>query len=668
MTTADDRRKNAYELATTLSQSMLDETFLGGENQIEAIGILTKSLFATFTVTSASPAVFTSVNHGLSNADPIVLTTTGSLYTGLTAGGTVYVINAATNTFRVSATVGGSAINTSGSQSGVHTWTRTWTLRFADRPKYVGNNYYEGRASFPQVKRTIGELQSPKLQFSQFEVVLANMDGFYNAYLPSGASYFPFIGARLQIQIGLRDVSGSFITVFDGYVPEDGGCTTQRETITIRANDRFNSLNVKVNLPSINSTDFPSAPTDVLGKVIPFVLGDWSVGYSITAAASVLSVDDGFGAQVDVVVDSPDSFYGGIIGYYVGGGAFVFSIGSYTPDNATAVHIKRGDALIQCNYTAAPANTAGYWSMGVSSLVKSGGGTAPYTYQSGDIAVIKIKVPYTGTSYSNIIQLAEEILVTLGGLSTGDLDSTSWTALKAKSTPAAVDFTTLKGRLWVGDNNKNILEIVLGLLEQVRVEMFVNRSGLIALKALHPDEFTAQASLDRIEQVEINEESVQIKVDELTFFNQALINYAFTPVTNKTMLTTRQKLNQNSIDKSGKTVIKGIDCPWLYIESDVLYQLVEFLRIYSTGLNFIDLEVCWVHLLRELGSFLGLSYSIGSIDYTNAPMQIRDFGINLANGSVVLKLLSLANFAYTGYSPSNSSRFLSSSSASIVDA
>jgi len=54
-----------------------------------------------------------------------VFTTTGALPTGITAGTTYYVIAAGltANAFEVSATRGGSAVNTSGSQSGTHTAT-----------------------------------------------------------------------------------------------------------------------------------------------------------------------------------------------------------------------------------------------------------------------------------------------------------------------------------------------------------------------------------------------------------------------------------------------------------------------------------------------------------------------------------------------------------------
>lgn len=73
------------------------------------------------TVTIAAPGVFTWTGHTLQNGDAIKFSTTGALPTGITAGTTYYVVAVATNTFSVAATAGGSAITTTGSQSGVHT-------------------------------------------------------------------------------------------------------------------------------------------------------------------------------------------------------------------------------------------------------------------------------------------------------------------------------------------------------------------------------------------------------------------------------------------------------------------------------------------------------------------------------------------------------------------
>lgn len=83
---------------------------------------------STVTITIASPGVVTWTGHTFANGEPIVFSTTGALPTGLTAGTTYWIINQAANTFQVSATPGGAAINTSGSQSGTHTGTNNSRL------------------------------------------------------------------------------------------------------------------------------------------------------------------------------------------------------------------------------------------------------------------------------------------------------------------------------------------------------------------------------------------------------------------------------------------------------------------------------------------------------------------------------------------------------------
>lgn len=79
----------------------------------------------TFTVTIASPAVFAKTAHGYVEGDGVIPITTGALPTGLTAGTTYYVIatGLTADAFQVSTSIGGAAVNTSGTQSGVHSIT-----------------------------------------------------------------------------------------------------------------------------------------------------------------------------------------------------------------------------------------------------------------------------------------------------------------------------------------------------------------------------------------------------------------------------------------------------------------------------------------------------------------------------------------------------------------
>jgi len=79
----------------------------------------------TCTITIASPAVVSITAHGFGIDQQVKFSTTGTLPTGITAGTTYFVISTGytANSFSISTTHGGSAVNTSGSQSGTHTVT-----------------------------------------------------------------------------------------------------------------------------------------------------------------------------------------------------------------------------------------------------------------------------------------------------------------------------------------------------------------------------------------------------------------------------------------------------------------------------------------------------------------------------------------------------------------
>src|SRR3990167_4363359 len=77
--------------------------------------------FNTFTITIASPGVVSLTAHGFTAGDTVMLETDGALPTGLSIDTLYYVVETvAANTFSLAATKGGTAINTSGSQSGIH--------------------------------------------------------------------------------------------------------------------------------------------------------------------------------------------------------------------------------------------------------------------------------------------------------------------------------------------------------------------------------------------------------------------------------------------------------------------------------------------------------------------------------------------------------------------
>lgn len=78
-----------------------------------------------FTVTIATPGVFTSSAHGFLGGEKIRLSTTGALPTGLGTTTDYFVLYLDANTFKLSLTDGGTAINTTGTQSGTHHYLQT---------------------------------------------------------------------------------------------------------------------------------------------------------------------------------------------------------------------------------------------------------------------------------------------------------------------------------------------------------------------------------------------------------------------------------------------------------------------------------------------------------------------------------------------------------------
>jgi hypothetical protein len=94
---------------------------------------LSLSAPATVTITIASPAVITWLGENININTPIVFSTSDSLPTGIVAGATYFVrTTAGPNSFTVSATLGGTPINTTGTQDGVQSAAvRQWNQQVA---------------------------------------------------------------------------------------------------------------------------------------------------------------------------------------------------------------------------------------------------------------------------------------------------------------------------------------------------------------------------------------------------------------------------------------------------------------------------------------------------------------------------------------------------------
>jgi microcystin-dependent protein len=78
----------------------------------------------TFTVTVASPGLFTKTAHGFTGGERLRLSTTGALPTGLSTSTDYFVEYVSANTFYLQ-NAAGTRINTTGTQSGTHSYVRS---------------------------------------------------------------------------------------------------------------------------------------------------------------------------------------------------------------------------------------------------------------------------------------------------------------------------------------------------------------------------------------------------------------------------------------------------------------------------------------------------------------------------------------------------------------
>jgi len=221
----------------------------------------TKTL-GTATMTIASPCVVTLNSHGLTANDTIRFTTTGTLPTGLVVNTTYYVISTGltVNTFQLSLTAGGTAINTSGSQSGTHTLYRTTPYAINDQdtrlPTQAENdamagtsgNAVSGTNKFVDNDDTLG---TGKVLRASSVVATAFGTGVDGALTYDGAATILGMAPAASVYTLTRDIYGSTIVINGGVTIETAGYRIFASTSLTNAGTIKRTPNVGGNAASL---------------------------------------------------------------------------------------------------------------------------------------------------------------------------------------------------------------------------------------------------------------------------------------------------------------------------------------------------------------------------------------------------------------------------------
>lgn len=192
-----------YCISSALSyDSSVDRTTFTLNRNYEGSTIASRT---PVTMTIASPAVITWTAHGLVAGDPVKFTTTGALPTGVVSGTTYYVSSSGltTDTFKLSDTAahgiaGTNHVNSSGSQSGVHTGKTVPDTGDFDIVPAQGLSANAAYALSQLLNRAQSNLKNVVTDYGADNAGVTDCAGIFNTLGAQGGVYFVPAGRYLM--------------------------------------------------------------------------------------------------------------------------------------------------------------------------------------------------------------------------------------------------------------------------------------------------------------------------------------------------------------------------------------------------------------------------------------------------------------------------------------
>lgn len=519
--------------------------------------------------------------------------------------------------------------------------TPTGDAHVSDRAKYAGTTFFEPRVQFPEVKRTIGEWLSNELEFSSLALTINNTDKKFSNILPGGANYNGFIGRRVVVKIGLGEVISTYKPIFSGVVTDVAGFSRSTAAFTVTARNDFERVNVAIPQQFFQSTDFPDIESEFIGLGAPVIYGDWTTDLRPDAPEVPAFPVNGNDPLVNESLGNPSA-----------GNTALKCVISSTPIKSldvNSVTLHRGEkyyVFASSDIAIVPLTDNTAFEITQKNLIVDG---SPWIYNRGDEIFVKCVGVDLGAYDTNIVWQTRDMMIRFGGLLSGDFHA-SWVSYRDKASPAESAVSTIKSRVWIQESTE-MFKYVSSMLEQVRIEPFVNRDNLFELTSLHFDDIQTKfaAANYTVKNWDVVRGSFQPRIDERNNWNRARADYAFSPSIAKNRLGTPVFRNQTAITQAGKPISKLVVFPNLYIESDVLNQLKEMLKLASSYSEMVDVSLVSRALLLELGQMIKMDVKIGSVEFSEIPMMIRSIQYSPTGLELPMKLWSFQMVNFPGY-------------------
>lgn len=621
--------RKPYETATVLDQPFLDDCHDNLVNQLELIVDVSAPIRRPYTNPSGNLVEVSWPAHGFSPGDLVEIYTSD-----FGPGFTFYNVTYATvDVFRFDATA--PVAPSSGSL------TFVGKLRLSDRNKYVGSTFYEARLNFPIISRTIGDFLSPTLEFSQLQLEINNADGRFNDVLPAGDDFSGWIGKEVSVKLGLRDVASTYSEIFSGHVTDQGGFQRTVRSFTLIARNDFERINVEFPKSVFKVTSYPNIENEVQNTVVPIIYGDWTVNVQPDAASIPAFVVNGadptvngstdFSTLIDLVISDNDN-------------TFFDTAKVYILRNQTYWPVNAADVVGVVNNRAFQLRQSGTTPVGTTLIDGN-----PYEFKSCDKIYVQVKGKDLGAYDDNLVWQARDILMTYAGVGASDFDA-SWTTYRDKAAPAESAVATFKSRIWLQEPQQ-ALTYALSLLEQVRLEAFVDRNLKFKISSLHLDEFEASPAYP-VKNWDVEAGSFAPKLDDRNNFNRVRGSFNFLPNQNQNFQETPIFKNAAAVSHAGKEISKRVVFPNLYESAVVENQVKEILRIASSYIEVIECALTWRSMLLDIGDFVKVNVSIQGTQFVDVPAMIREIGYDPAGIKIPVKLWSFQLMPFPGHSPS----------------
>jgi hypothetical protein len=508
-------------------------------------------------------------------------------------------------------------------------------INISDRAKYVDGVFYYPRTKFPTVTRTIGDWLAGTIEFSALELPINNSDGVYSHLLPGGLNYDGFIGKTVVVKAGIGEDPATYSIIFSGEITDVAGVGRDTSSFTVTARSDFERVNVQIPDQTLTEANFPDIEGDFLGLGAPIIYGDWTK--ELRSEAPEVPAFPVNGLDANVLAGTTDL-------------RLVISSTPISVFDDTSVTLFRGDvyytfAASDISIVGATNNTI--FDIEQQNLLIDG---SPWIYEPGDQFFLKVEGVALGIGYlGNLVEISRDILERFGGLTAGDFDA-SWSTIANKNSPPQDNVFGIEGRVWLQEST-NAMEFVLSLLEQIRVECFVDRANKFHLSTLHFTDFIPAPSVV-LRNHHVVRGTFVPEIDERNNFNRAQGDFSRSPVTGEAKFSTPVFRNDAAITQAaGRQISKLISFPNLIDIADVNNQVQEIIKMASCNAELISVDLTWFGQQIDISDEIDLSVDIGSVEFTNItePVtgKVRDIGYT-PEGRIQARLWSFQMVPFPG--------------------